>query len=100
MVKMNQLFTLKPIKTLVHEDPESRKNPSMRTSGKPGLINWRKRWALSVSASNNPKGLESAILAARDSGRCSVIHIDVNPVKHMWAPNLKDFKDLHAEPAG
>ena len=30
----------------------------------------------------------------------AVIHVDVDPVKHMWAPALKEFKDMHAEPQG
>jgi len=30
----------------------------------------------------------------------SVIHVDVDPVAHMWAPSLKHFKDMHQEPRG
>ena len=26
------------------------------------------------------------------------IHVDVDATKHMWAPNLKTFKDMHGEP--
>jgi acetolactate synthase-1/2/3 large subunit len=29
-----------------------------------------------------------------------VIHVDVDPVKHMWAPGLLHFKKMHEEPAG
>jgi acetolactate synthase-1/2/3 large subunit len=29
-----------------------------------------------------------------------VIHVDVDPVKHMWAPNLRSFKEMHEEPRG
>jgi acetolactate synthase-1/2/3 large subunit len=29
-----------------------------------------------------------------------VIHVDVDPVKHMWAPGLMHFKDMHLEPKG
>ena len=34
------------------------------------------------------------------AGRCAVIHVDVDPVKHMWAPGLLHFKKMHEEPAG
>ena len=99
MVKMNQLFTLKPIKTLVMKtlSPEESINADIGETRFDQLAEAMGAFGQRV---DDPKGLESAIRAARDSGRCSVIHIDVNPVKHMWAPNLKDFKDLHAEPAG
>ncbi len=32
------------------------------------------------------------------SGRCAVIHVDVDPVAHMWAPGLDVFKKMHLEP--
>lgn len=34
------------------------------------------------------------------SKTCSVVHIDVDPVKHMWAPSLLTFKKMHEEPKG
>jgi acetolactate synthase-1/2/3 large subunit len=46
----------------------------------------------------DPAQLRPALERSVRSGRCSVIHVDVDPVKHMWAPNLKTFKDMHAEP--
>jgi len=99
MVKMNQLFTLKPIKTLVLKtlSPEESINADIGETRFDQLAEAMGAFGQRVS---DPKALGGAIRAALDSGRCSVIHIDVNPVKHMWAPNLKDFKDLHAEPAG
>ena len=50
-----------------------------------------------VSDSN---GLKGALEGSIASKKCAVIHVDVDPVKHMWAPALKDFKDMHAEPKG
>ena len=32
------------------------------------------------------------------SGRCAVVHVDVDPVEHMWAPGLDVFKAMHLEP--
>ena len=34
------------------------------------------------------------------SGKSAVIHVDVDPVKHMWAPGLIHFKKMHEEPKG
>ncbi len=97
MVKMNQLFTLKPIKTLILKtlSPEESINADIGETKFDQLAEAMGAFGQRVS---DPKALEGAIRAAIDSNRCSVIHIDVDPVKHMWAPNLKDFKDLHAEP--
>jgi len=42
--------------------------------------------------------LAPAIERSLRSGRCSVIHVDVDPVEHMWAPGLDVFKAMHLEP--
>jgi acetolactate synthase-1/2/3 large subunit len=42
--------------------------------------------------------LRGAIERSLASGRCSVIHVDVDPVAHMWAPGLDVFKAMHLEP--
>ncbi len=42
--------------------------------------------------------LRPALERAIGSGECSVIHIDVDPVAHMWAPGLDVFKAMHMEP--
>ena len=34
------------------------------------------------------------------TGRCSVIHVDVDPLKHLYAPGLLEFKEMHLEPKG
>lgn len=44
--------------------------------------------------------LRPALERAIASRRCSVVHVDVDPVSHMWAPNLDQFKAMHLEPAG
>lgn len=48
----------------------------------------------------HPSELEPAIARAAASGRCAVIHVDVDPVAHLFAPGLQAFKDMHQEPAG
>jgi len=42
--------------------------------------------------------LRPAIERALASGLCAVIHVDVDPVDHMWAPGLDVFKAMHLEP--
>ncbi len=99
MVKMNQQFALKPIKTLVNKslDEDETINADL------GEIEWDEL-ARSMGAHGervaDPKQLQGAIERARDSGLPAVIHCDVDPVNHMWAPELKTFKDMHGEPAG
>jgi acetolactate synthase-1/2/3 large subunit len=44
--------------------------------------------------------LAGALERAIASENCAVIHVDVDPVVHMWAPNLDVFKAMHQEPAG
>jgi acetolactate synthase-1/2/3 large subunit len=48
----------------------------------------------------SPPELESALERALASGRPAVIHIDVDPAAHLWAPNLIEFKEMHGEPVG
>lgn len=99
MVKMNQHFALKPVKTLI------KKSLSEEESIKSDLgeIEFDKL-AESMGAHgervSDPKELKAAIERSLATGKCAVIHCDVNPVEHMWAPGLKYFKDLHAEPKG
>ena len=46
----------------------------------------------------DPAQLKPALQRALASGKCAVIHVDVDPVKHMWAPGLIHFKKMHEEP--
>jgi acetolactate synthase-1/2/3 large subunit len=44
------------------------------------------------------RDLRPAIERSLASARCAVIHVDVDPVAHMWAPGLDIFKAMHLEP--
>jgi acetolactate synthase-1/2/3 large subunit len=48
----------------------------------------------------DPAELAPALERSLAAGRCAVIHVDVDPVKHMWAPGLLHFKRMHEEPTG
>ena len=99
MVKMNQHFALRPIKTMIKKtlDPHESINADL------GEI----RFDLLAESMgghgefvDNVNDLQSALERSIEVGKCTVIHAEVDPVKHMWAPGLRYFKDMHAEPKG
>ena len=42
--------------------------------------------------------IRAKVSAADSFGQ--LVHVDVDPVKHMWAPGLIHFKKMHEEPKG
>ena len=99
MVKINQQFSLKPIKTLINKSlsPEETINADLNEIEFDQVARAMGAHGERVA---DPAGLASAIERCRLSGKPAVIHVDVDPVAHMWAPELKTFKDMHAEPKG
>jgi len=99
MVKMNQQFALKPIKTLIRKSL----GPDETIKADLGEIRFDEL-ARAMGAHGervaDPRGLKAAIERSLASGGPAVIHVDVDPVKHMWAPGLMHFKDMHQEPKG
>lgn len=99
MVKMNQHFALKPFKTLIKKSLSEEE--SIETDFQEIAFD---KLASSMGAYgervSDPKQLEGALKRALEVDGCAVIHVDVDPVKHMWAPGLKHFKDMHLEPKG
>ena len=97
MVKMNQQFALKPLKTLVMKSLPA----SDTINADLGEIEFDmlgRSMGAHGERVRTPDELRAAIARSLASGKCAVIHVDVDPVKHMWAPNLKTFKDMHNEP--
>ena len=97
MVKMTQSFALKPVKTLVFKSlgPDETINADLGEIEFDALARSMGAYGERVA---DPRGLAGAIKRAIASGKPAVIHVDVDPVKHMWAPELKTFKDMHQEP--
>lgn len=99
MVKMNQSFTLRPWKMLLYK----KLDPGENISADLGEIRFD-RLAEAMGAHGEHvqrnEDLAAAIDRALRSGRPAVIHVDVDPVAHMWAPGLRYFKDMHLEPKG
>ena len=47
---------------------------------------------------SKPTDLEPALQRCVESGKPSVIHVDVDPNMHLFAPGLQEFKAMHQEP--
>jgi acetolactate synthase-1/2/3 large subunit len=104
MVKINQSFALKFYKSLWNFkvkgkalEPEETYNTELCE------IEWD-MLARSMGAHgervSDPAQLRPALERCLESDRCAVIHVDVDPFKHMLAPGLIHFKDMHQEPKG
>lgn len=99
MVKMNQQFALRPLKTMI-----------LKSLGPDETINadFRETEFDKLAESMGARGerirtiaeVRPALERCLASKTCSVVHADVDPVKHMWAPKLLAFKKMHEEPAG
>jgi acetolactate synthase-1/2/3 large subunit len=99
MVKMNQQFALKPIKTMIRKSL----GPDETIKADLGEIRFDdlgRAMGAHGERVADPRELKPAIERALASGGSAVIHVDVDPVKHMWAPGLMHFKDMHLEPKG
>ncbi len=48
----------------------------------------------------DPAELEATLRRALESGRPAVVHVDVDPMAHLMAPGLTEFKEMHGEPVG
>jgi len=47
-----------------------------------------------------PGELEATLKRAFECGGPAVVHVDVDPMMHLFAPGLQLFKDMHQEPTG
>ena len=99
MVKMNQQFMLRPFKTMLfkHLDPDETIKADLGEIEFDKLGQSMGAYGERVS---DPAQLKPALQRALATGKCAVIHVDVDPVKHMWAPGLIHFKKMHEEPKG
>ncbi len=99
MVKMNQQFMLRPFKTLLfkHLGPEETIKADL---GEIAFDKLGESMGAHGERVADPKELKPALQRALQSGKCAVVHVDVDPVKHMWAPGLMHFKKMHEEPRG
>jgi acetolactate synthase-1/2/3 large subunit len=47
---------------------------------------------------SDPADLEAALQRCVESAKPSVVHVDVDPNMHLFAPGLQEFKAMHQEP--
>ncbi len=99
MVKINQQFALKPVKTMIMKalGPEETINTDL---GEIAFDQLGRAMGAHGERVSEPGELRPALERSLAAGGCAVIHVDVNPVKHMWAPGLLHFKAMHQEPEG
>jgi acetolactate synthase-1/2/3 large subunit len=99
MVKVNQEITLDPQKTLTEGKlPDDQTINTDLCETRFDLLA-ESMGAVGERVSRN-QDLEPAIRRCIESGRVCVIHVDVDPVMHKFAPHLADFKQMHLEPGG
>lgn len=104
MVKMSQEIAMKPYKTIAKKVLQNEGLRADETiNADLGPVRWdevaRAMGAHGAYVKSDDE-LAPAITAALASGQPAVIHVDVDPLNHMWAPELATFKDLHLEPKG
>ncbi len=104
MVKMSQEIAMKPYKTVakkVLKNEGLRPDETINTDL--GPIRWdevgRAMGAHGAHVTADDQ-LAPAITAALAVGGPAVIHVEVDPLNHLWAPELATFKDMHLEPKG
>lgn len=99
MVKMNQQFALKPVKTMIKKSlsEDEAINADFEEIRFHEVAAAMGAYGERVS---EPGDLQPALERCRLAGRAAVVHVDVDPVAHMWAPGLLQFKEMHQEPAG
>ncbi len=99
MVKMSQQFMLRPFKTMLFKKLDE--NETIKADlGEIQFDQLARSMGAFGARVSSVKQLREAIDLALENGGCGVIHVDVDPVKHMWAPGLVHFKKMHEEPQG
>ena len=99
MVKMTQSVAKAPVKMLIRKSLPAGATVNSDL-GEIGYDELARAMGAHGERVSDPAELGAAITRSLDSGRCAVIHVDVDPVKHMWAPGLLHFKKMHQEPGG
>jgi acetolactate synthase-1/2/3 large subunit len=97
MVKLTQQITLKPEETLLRKPvgPEGSINADL---GEIRFDDLARSMGAHGERVSKQQELGPALRRCIESGICSVVHVDVNPDEHLWAPGLMHFKAMHQEP--
>jgi acetolactate synthase-1/2/3 large subunit len=99
MVKMNQQFALKPVKTLIKKSL-SEEETIHADLGEIAFDEVARAMGAHGERVGRLEELGPALERSLQSGRAAVVQVDVDRVAHMWAPGLLHFKNMHLEPGG
>jgi acetolactate synthase-1/2/3 large subunit len=99
MVKVNQEFAIDPRRTLLEGGlrPEENINTDLGEIRFDRLAEAMGAHGERVAAAGE---LRPALERSLASGRCAVVHVDVDRRAHKFAPHLAVFKEMHQEPQG
>lgn len=95
MVKLTQQVGLGPLREVLGVDTEGTINADL---GEVRYDEVARAMGAHGERVATPADLEPALRRALGSGRPAVVHVDVDPDKHLFAPGLLDFKEMHQEP--
>ncbi len=99
MVKMTQSIAKSPVRMMLRKSLDEGETVNSDL-GEIGFDALGKSMGAHGERVADPAELRPAIERSLEAGRCAVIHVDVDRVKHMWAPGLMHFKKMHQEPKG
>ena len=99
MVKINQSFALKPLKMILRKRLAPDEN-LWTDLGEMDFARIAQAMGAHAERVSDPENFAHAVSRALASNGPAVIHVDVDPVAHMWAPGLVHFKAMHQEPKG
>ena len=97
MVKLTQTMGLGPLRGVMGSSATGPINADFQEIAFDGVARAMGCHGERVS---DPAELDAALRRCLDAGRPAVLHVDVDPMMHLFAPGLETFKTMHQEPAG
>ena len=97
MVKLTQQFAMSDVRSVIGSKDEGTINADF---GETHFDKLAEAMGAKGARVSSPKELEATLRDAIESPEPAVVHVDVDPMLHLWAPGLQTFKEMHQEPAG
>jgi len=97
MVKLTQTMGLPGMREVLGVDTEGTINADFQEIAFDKLAESMGAHGERVSS---PDELRAALTRCVGQGGPSVVHVDVDPMQHLFAPGLQEFKAMHQEPTG
>jgi acetolactate synthase-1/2/3 large subunit len=99
MVKLTQSMALRPLKMIIRKRLDADEN-MWADFGDIDFAKVAQAMGANGERVSDPAELRGAVERALACGGPALVHVDVNPTTHMWAPGLMHFKSMHEEPKG